>query len=145
MATSQARIEANRQNALKSTGPKTAEGKAASSKNAVQHGLTGTGAALPEVMERRVRVLTDALVAAYGATGGTGRFLAAQAALAMARLEIVPEVEADARRSLAERSAFCWEVDRAADAARLGARLPKAPERINRQLLRTVQGCDWGG
>jgi hypothetical protein len=38
MAT-QAQIKANRQNAKKSTGPKTAEGKAAVSQNAVKHGL----------------------------------------------------------------------------------------------------------
>jgi hypothetical protein len=38
MAT-EAQIKANRQNAQKSTGPKTAEGKAAVSKNAVKHGL----------------------------------------------------------------------------------------------------------
>ncbi|MBN2181111.1 MAG: hypothetical protein JW715_04295, partial [Sedimentisphaerales bacterium] len=35
----QAQINANRQNAQKSTGPKTAEGKAAAAKNAVKHGL----------------------------------------------------------------------------------------------------------
>lgn len=39
MAT-RAQIEANRRNALKSTGPRTAEGKAASSRNAVTHGMT---------------------------------------------------------------------------------------------------------
>jgi len=38
MAT-QAQIQANRQNAQKSTGPKTSEGKAAVSQNAVKHGL----------------------------------------------------------------------------------------------------------
>jgi hypothetical protein len=32
-------IKANRQNAQKSTGPKTAEGKAAVSQNAIKHGL----------------------------------------------------------------------------------------------------------
>ena len=37
--TSQKQIKANRKNAQKSTGPKTAEGKAAISKNAVKHGL----------------------------------------------------------------------------------------------------------
>jgi hypothetical protein len=39
MAT-QAQVEANRQNAQKSTGPKTAEGKMAVALNAVKHGLT---------------------------------------------------------------------------------------------------------
>ncbi|MBN2315374.1 MAG: hypothetical protein JXM79_15705 [Sedimentisphaerales bacterium] len=38
MAT-QAQIPANRRNAQKSTGPKTAEGKATAAKNATQHGL----------------------------------------------------------------------------------------------------------
>jgi hypothetical protein len=37
-----AQIEANRRNARKSTGPKTAAGKAASSRNAVTHGMTAS-------------------------------------------------------------------------------------------------------
>ena len=36
---SQAQIEANRRNALKSTGPRTTEGKAAISRNALKHGF----------------------------------------------------------------------------------------------------------
>ena len=38
--TSYRQIEANRRNALKSTGPKTEAGKLASRRNAVRHGLT---------------------------------------------------------------------------------------------------------
>lgn len=47
MATSQKRIEANRANARRSTGPRTARGKRASSRNAVAHGLSGRAALLP--------------------------------------------------------------------------------------------------
>ena len=45
MAT-QKQIAANRQNAQKSTGPKTAEGKAVVSQNAIKHGLFAAGAVI---------------------------------------------------------------------------------------------------
>lgn len=44
---SQARIEANQANAQKSTGPSSAAGKAASSRNAIKHALTGETVLLP--------------------------------------------------------------------------------------------------
>ncbi len=47
MATSSRRIQANRQNALQSTGPRTAAGKVASSGNAVQHGILSRHLILP--------------------------------------------------------------------------------------------------
>jgi len=43
---SQLQIDANRQNAQKSTGPKTTEGKAAVSQNALTHGLTALSACI---------------------------------------------------------------------------------------------------
>ena len=47
MATSQRKIEANRANALTSTGPRTRRGKRSSARNALAHGLTARAALLP--------------------------------------------------------------------------------------------------
>ena len=44
---SPAQILANRNNAHRSTGPKTAEGKQAASHNATRHGLAGTQIVIP--------------------------------------------------------------------------------------------------
>ena len=46
--TSQARTEANRRNAAKSTGPRTASGKERSRMNALQHGMTASVPVLPD-------------------------------------------------------------------------------------------------
>ncbi len=48
MPASEARIRANQANALRSTGPKTAEGKERSRRNGLKHGLTGQGVVIPE-------------------------------------------------------------------------------------------------
>ncbi len=45
--TSEKQIEANRRNALRSTGPQTIEGKSKSSRNNLRHGLTGQISLLP--------------------------------------------------------------------------------------------------
>lgn len=47
MPISEKQLEANRRNAQRSTGPKTAEGKARSTRNNLRHGLTGQVTVLP--------------------------------------------------------------------------------------------------
>lgn len=44
---SEAQLSANRRNALRSTGPKSAEGKAAASRNAIKHGIRSQITVLP--------------------------------------------------------------------------------------------------
>jgi hypothetical protein len=61
MATSEARIQANRANSLKSTGPLSTSGKSRSRANSLKHGMTGAGIVLPN--EAAVEV--DAKIAAY--------------------------------------------------------------------------------
>ncbi len=48
VAATAAQLEANRRNALKSTGPKTEAGKLASSRNAIKHGVFSTTNLMPE-------------------------------------------------------------------------------------------------
>ena len=52
---------ANRQNALKSTGPKTPEGKAAVRHNALKHGLLAEQELLPDEDEDALRELGERL------------------------------------------------------------------------------------
>jgi hypothetical protein len=56
---SQKQIDANRRNALKSTGPTTTEGKAASSLNAVKTGLYAKSAVIKDENPADLQALTD--------------------------------------------------------------------------------------
>jgi len=59
--TSDKKAEANRRNALKSTGPKTPEGKAAASLNALRHGILSQKILLPGEDEEALRELGERL------------------------------------------------------------------------------------
>ena len=59
--TTKKQIEANRQNATKSTGPKTPEGKTLSSTNATKHGLLSKQVLLPSESEEEFEELSQGL------------------------------------------------------------------------------------
>lgn len=68
---SSAQIKANRANALKSTGPRTPEGKAAARRNALRHGLQSGMIALDEADELKFNALLDDLLEEHRPVGPT--------------------------------------------------------------------------
>jgi len=106
MPASEAQINANRLNALRSTGPKTAEGKARSRCNALKHGLTGEGVALPNEDAAEVERRFVAMNAEMGPSGELGRALVRRIATLTVRLD----------RSVAQETAALSERVRRAEA-----------------------------
>jgi hypothetical protein len=135
-------IEANRRNALLSTGPKSDDGKERSRGNAITHGLTSTilhpssesSATFAERKEqwaKEIRPRTD-----------EAKFALDRAVVASFRMEQC-EAAFDAMvTEHANRALDDWDGDRQLDAVRLLDTLPKKPALIAAQLESTPQGCD---
>ena len=107
MIVSEARIAANRANALKSTGPKTPEGKLASRANALTHGLTGAGVVIAESDAAEVDRKAAAFGAELQAPGEVGRTLARRLAILAVRMDRAADqelaaIDAHVRRALEE-------------------------------------------
>ena len=75
-------IEANRLNALKSTGPKTPDGRARTSLNAVRHGLTAQTVVLTKEDPAAYVAIREALMDAYNPVGAAELMLVNQLAAA---------------------------------------------------------------
>ena len=82
----QKQIEANRRNALRSTGPKTPEGKARSALNALQHGIRSSLAVIPGESLEEFETLYDAFRADYQPTDSMEEILVRHIASAEWRL-----------------------------------------------------------
>jgi hypothetical protein len=99
--TSPRKAEANRQNALKSTGPKTPEGKAAVRLNAVKHGLLSEQVLLPGEDEEALKELSEHLRAELQPVGYMESLLVARIIATHWRLLRLGRVEA---------GIFAWEL-----------------------------------
>ena len=91
---SQRQIEANRLNAQASTGPRTAEGKAQSSRNALTHGLTARTVLLAGEDPEEYRRLRESMIAELGPEGALEPELVAQTVSVLWRMRRIPVVEA---------------------------------------------------
>ena len=100
MATLQ-QIEANRRNALKSTGPKTPEGKAVVSLNSLRHGLRARTVVLPGENRQEFHRLCNDLEAEWQPQTRTEQFYLEQMAVSQWKLTRMEMGEADIFRQAA--------------------------------------------
>ena len=86
-------IEANRRNALKSTGPITAEGKARSSRNAIRHGLSAETVVTTVEDAEDYQAFEAAVIADYDAESAVERELVLRLASVLWRLRRATGIE----------------------------------------------------
>jgi hypothetical protein len=91
--TTDKQIEANRRNALKSTGPKTDDGKARARMNALRHGLTAAQAVLPHENEDDYEKLREGMLTSYEPENAAEQALVEELANAYWRLMRLHRVE----------------------------------------------------
>jgi len=88
-------IEANQQNAISSTGPRTTAGRARSSKNALRHGLTAREVTVDEEEAERFAAFRDDMVEDLAPVGAFEEELVQRIVTCLWRLRRVLRVEAE--------------------------------------------------
>jgi len=136
-------IAANRTNAAKSTGPRTAAGKDASRRNALTHGLSGAGLVLTVAEQAAVAERLAAWSPSYGDLPPHRRWALAEMVRESVRIDRCDEEEAALRARAAERAGSSWDDDRDLAAEELGLRLGRKPSLVLLRLSATPQGCAW--
>jgi len=143
MSCSPERRKANRENARRSTGPRTEAGKARSRANHVIHGLTGEGVALPiedaAEVDRRFRALGDDL----RPSGERGRILAHRAAYLAVRLDRCARYETATLAEAIRSAEADFDDRRREEVERAIAGFAEEPGVSVRRLCRIPEGVDW--
>jgi hypothetical protein len=140
MIVSEARIAANRRNARRSTGPKTAEGKEKSRANALKHGLCAS-----VIVQEDAQLVQTRLEEFFKALRPQNNFhcwLVSQVALLSIRIDRCVRIERRIRDKMAIRAELLWDDDRRLDAMLLGATLGNRPDVVAEQLRKTTHGCE---
>src|SRR3954447_12242627 len=140
---SPARLAANRANASRSTGPRTARGKSVSKLNGLVHGMRAESDILPgedpEALDRRIATWADEL----GAETGPERYLAEAAAKASWRIDRCRAAEAAALTRKVLGAGDAYDDALAEEVEQLSLRLEEEPSAVVRQLRRSSAGCRW--
>ena len=139
---SPARLTANRANALRSTGPKTAAGKERSRSNALKHGLTGAGVAIPTEDLARVEERFGALSDELAPRTVLGAVLVKRVAMISVRLDRCVTREAAALSDRSEQAGDAFDEARMEEVQRLVNMLNDDPAGAVRKLRRMPEGVD---
>ncbi|WZO98588.1 hypothetical protein EP7_000168 [Isosphaeraceae bacterium EP7] len=140
---SQRRIDANRRNATRSTGPRTEAGKAQSRRNSLIHGLAGDGIVVPEHEAQAARERAEQWNSSLRPMNAFEMGLVETIAIESVRVDRCRIEERIARDVRARRASACWADERRAEAAKLGRTLADCPEEVAPRLAMTAAGCDW--
>jgi len=115
--TSQARIEANQKNAQKSTGPKTAEGKARTRLNGLKHGMRAETIVLPTEDLAEFAAELQAWTEDWKPPTAARKILVERGAVAAWRLRRSVRVETERLERLGKQAVECYEQELAAQIA----------------------------
>ena len=141
MQCSQAKLDANRRNAQKSTGPRTIEGKNRSRANALTHGLCATVIA-PEDIES-IQKRSEEIFEAFKPYTDYQVWNVDRAAIITLRIERAERMERRVRDKICLRAELTWDDDRRLEAEVLGGVLARKPAETVEMLRRTPHGCEW--
>jgi hypothetical protein len=133
-------IAANQRNSARSSGPKSASGKARSAKNATKHGLAGVLAEAeadlsPQFLERRANWAAE-----HRPGGDTGHWALDRAVAATFRIEHCERAFDVVIAAARQRAALAWSEDREVEAATVFGRLARDPVLASRQLRAGLAG-----
>ena len=138
---SQRRIEANRQNSLKSTGPKTTTGKRASRANAITHALCAS-VCVPEDQ----KVVTGRAIQFFDTLRPQNDFhcwVVSEVSLITFKIDRAERMDRRVRDKIAIKAELSWDGDKRLEAEMLGEQLAVRPAIVVEKLKATPQGCEW--
>jgi hypothetical protein len=141
--TPEERRETNRRNAQRSTGPKTAEGKAKARLNALKHGLRAEEFALPGEDQEALKRLADEWVEYYQPRSPGERAVLDRCVHATVQLQRCNRYHQEAVAEQVRQAQEDWVKDQEDEVAELVELLKTAPGEAVRKLKRSSLGCRW--